>query len=32
MMKPLKVLIVEDHEPDAALMLRELRRAGYDPV
>ena len=32
MMKPLKVLIVEDYEPDAALMLRELRQAGYDPV
>jgi diguanylate cyclase (GGDEF)-like protein len=31
-MKPLRVLIVEDYEPDAALLLRELRHAGYDPV
>ncbi|MFZ3137686.1 MAG: PAS domain S-box protein [Thermodesulfovibrionales bacterium] len=28
---PLKVLIVEDSENDALLILRELRREGYDP-
>src|SRR3989304_8183745 len=28
--KPLRVLIVEDSEDDAALLLRELRRGGYD--
>ena len=28
---PLKVLIVEDSENDALLILRELRRGGYDP-
>ncbi|MEO5656688.1 MAG: diguanylate cyclase, partial [Nitrospiria bacterium] len=27
---PLRVLIVEDSEDDAALLLRELRRGGYD--
>ncbi len=31
-MKPLRVLIVEDSEQDAGLLLRELRRAGYSPV
>ena len=30
--KPLRVLIVEDWEPDAALTLRALRAAGYEPV
>jgi two-component system sensor histidine kinase EvgS len=30
--KPLRVLIVEDSENDALLLLRELRRSGYDPV
>lgn len=30
--KPLQVLIVEDSEQDAELLLRELRRGGYDPV
>jgi len=30
--KPLHVLIVEDSEADAALLIRELRRGGYDPV
>src|SRR5690242_17479104 len=29
--KPLKALIVEDNERDAALLLRELRRGGYEP-
>jgi len=32
MMEPLRILIVEDHEPDAALLLRELRQGGYAPV
>ena len=30
MSKPLRALIVEDSEQDAALLIRELRRAGYD--
>jgi DNA-binding response OmpR family regulator/anti-sigma regulatory factor (Ser/Thr protein kinase) len=29
---PLRVLIVEDSEDDAALLLRELRRGGYNPT
>lgn len=29
--KPLKVLIAEDNPTDAELVLRELRRAGFDP-
>jgi CheY-like chemotaxis protein len=29
---PLRVLVVEDSEDDALLMLRELRRGGYEPV
>jgi hypothetical protein len=28
---PLRVLIVEDFEGDALLLLRELRRGGYEP-
>ena len=32
MTKPLKVLIVEDDERDAAMLMRELRRGGYDPT
>jgi PAS domain S-box-containing protein len=32
MTKPLKILIVEDAEDDCVLLLRELRRVGYDPV
>ena len=31
MSTPLRVLIVEDSEDDAALLVRELRRGGYDP-
>ncbi len=31
MSRPLRVLIVEDSEDDALLLLRELRRSGYDP-
>lgn len=30
--KPLRILIVEDSENDAWLMLRQLRRGGYDPT
>lgn len=29
---PLRVLIVEDSEDDATLLLRELRRGGYEPT
>lgn len=29
--RPLRVLIIEDSEDDVALVLRELRRAGYEP-
>ena len=29
--KPLRVLIVEDSEDDAQLLLRQLQRGGYDP-
>jgi len=29
---PLRVLIVEDSEDDAILVLRELRRGGYEPT
>ena len=32
MSTPLRVLIIEDQEDDATLMLRELRRAQFDPV
>ncbi|MGC1454973.1 MAG: PAS domain S-box protein [Nitrospirota bacterium] len=32
MPRPLHVVIVEDSEDDSLLLLRELRRAGYDPV
>jgi PAS domain S-box-containing protein len=32
MTKPLKTLIVEDSEDDCLLLLRELRRAGFDPI
>src|SRR6266852_1399840 len=32
MRTPLQVLIVEDCEDDAELLLHELRRGGYDPV
>ncbi len=30
--KPLRLLIVEDSEDDAILLVRELRRGGYDPT
>ena len=30
--KPLRVLVVEDSENDAILLLRELKRGGYDPI
>ena len=29
---PLRVLLVEDSEDDALLLLRMLRRGGYDPT
>lgn len=32
MSEPLRALIVEDSEDDARLVLRELRRAGYEPI
>ncbi|MCI0330899.1 MAG: PAS domain S-box protein [candidate division Zixibacteria bacterium] len=32
MAKPLRVLIAEDSENDALLMVNELRRGGYDPT
>lgn len=32
MRRPLKVLIAEDNPPDAELLVRELTRAGFDPV
>jgi PAS domain S-box-containing protein len=32
MTKPLRLLIVEDSEDDALLLVRELRRGGYQPV
>lgn len=32
MSKPLNILIVEDSEDDALLLLRELRRGGYEPA
>jgi PAS domain S-box-containing protein len=32
MTRPLRVLMIEDSDSDAGLLVRELRRAGYDPV
>ena len=32
MSKPLRVLLIEDSERDAALLLLYLRRGGYDPT
>src|SRR5215467_7737256 len=32
MSTPLRVLIVEDSEDDTALVVRELRRGGYEPT
>ena len=29
--KPIQVLLLEDRETDAELLIHELRRAGYDP-
>lgn len=31
MAKPLRILIVEDSEDDTYLLLRELRKGGYEP-
>lgn len=31
MSRPLRLLMIEDNDDDAALLVRELRRAGYDP-
>jgi PAS domain S-box-containing protein len=30
--KPIHILIIEDSEDDTQLLLRELRRGGYDPI
>lgn len=32
MSKPIRILIVEDSEPDALLLLHELRRGAYEPT
>jgi len=32
MLRRLRVLIIEDNEADAALIMRELQRSGYEPV
>src|SRR5438093_9878418 len=32
MSNPLRVLLVEDSEDDASLLLHEIKRAGYEPV
>jgi len=32
MNQPLRVLLIEDSEDDALLILRELRRGGYEPL
>lgn len=32
MRKPLRVLIVEDSEDDALLLIRQIRKGGYDPT
>ena len=32
MIKPLKVLIVEDNEDDAAMLVRALKRGGFEPI
>jgi len=32
MPKPLRLLMVEDSEEDAALLLRELKKQGFDPI
>ena len=30
--KPLRALIVDDSEDDVLLIIRELKKGGYDPV
>jgi CheY-like chemotaxis protein len=32
MPEPLRVLMLEDNQDDARLIMHELRRAGFDPV
>ena len=32
MTTPLRVLLIEDSEDDATLILRQLRRGGFDPI
>ena len=32
MIKPLRVLIVEDNEDDAAMLVRALQRGGFEPI
>ena len=32
MARALQMLLVEDSENDAILLLRELKRSGYDPI
>jgi len=32
MSKPIRILIVEDSVDDALLLLRELRRGGFEPL
>ena len=29
---PIKVLLIEDSDDDALLLLREFRRGGYEPI
>jgi PAS domain S-box-containing protein len=32
MPRPIRLLMIEDSDDDAALLVREMRRAGYDPI